>query len=89
MRSPRADADKPVTPRPPTAALAPVLVVLVVLGADVSVHLEARAHAKRGVTVSFSSNFFAANTPEAWLVGCLLLWVGFFPLYLASRSRTL
>jgi hypothetical protein len=63
------------------------LVLLVVVGCDVWVFLDARRCAEEDAPVSLRVAGLAVDTPLAWLLGCLVLWVVFFPMYLVSRSR--
>lgn len=71
----------------PAAALVSILVLLVVLASDVWVYADARERLRRGdpVTVSLGRSRLAA--PEAWFLGCLVIWVVFFPLYLTASGR--
>jgi hypothetical protein len=53
-------------------ALIPILVLLLLLGVDRWVYVDAKIHARRGSPVSFSVGDFRVDTPAAWAVGCLL-----------------
>jgi hypothetical protein len=75
-------------PGPPNGALVPILVLLVFLGTDFWVHVDAKAHYERGTPVIFSTGFLEVDTPVAWFFGCLLLWIVFFPLYIARRDQS-
>lgn len=68
-------------------AVAPILVMLVVLGADAWVYADAKGRTERGDSVAFSVGSFVVDTPVAWFLGCLILWVVFFPLYLTLTGR--
>ncbi len=68
-------------------ALAPILVLLVVVAIDLWVYADARAHSEQGTPVVFSTDFLTVDTPAAWFLGCLLLSVVFLPLYLAIRDH--
>ncbi len=70
---------------PPAVALVPILVLLFVLSTDLWVYADAKAHVERGTPVVFSSGFLDVDTPAAWFVGCLFLWILFFPLYINLR----
>ncbi|MFU8854684.1 hypothetical protein ACNAW0_27480 [Micromonospora sp. SL1-18] len=65
----------------------PILVLLVVLALDAWVYTDARQRMRRGSPVSVSIGSLRVETPEAWLLGCVVLWVVFFPLYLAATGR--
>jgi hypothetical protein len=69
----------------PLSALGPILVLLAVLATDVWVYGDAKAQDERGTPAVFSFGTFDIDTPAAWLLGCLLLWIVFFPLYLSRR----
>ncbi len=66
-------------------AVLPTLLLLLVLAVDLWVYADAKAHEERGTPVVFSSGFLNVDTPAAWFVGCLLLWILFFPLYIDRR----
>jgi hypothetical protein len=68
------------------ATLAPVLVLLLILAIDLWVYADAqqRAHEEAPVVVRIGA--FVLETPKTWFVGCLLLWIIFFPLYMVSRA---
>jgi hypothetical protein len=70
----------------PSAAAVPLIAAIVVVAIDAWVYADAKAHADRGGPVVFRAGSFAVDTPAAWFLGCLLLWVIFFPIYLTSRS---
>jgi hypothetical protein len=67
-------------------AVAPVGVLFILLIIGRWVYVDAKAHAERGAPVVFSSGTFTVDTPVAWAVGCVLLWVVFLPLYARSRG---
>jgi len=68
------------------AELVPIVVVLLVLGADIWVYTDAKTRAELGDPVIFSMGLVQLDSPEAWAVACLLLWVLAFPIYLACRK---
>jgi hypothetical protein len=70
----------------PGSALLPVLVILVLVVFDVGVYLDAKRCAAEGSPVVLRVGTFVVETPLAWFVGCLVLWIVFFPLYLISRA---
>jgi len=68
------------------AALVPVLVPLVILAIDLWVYADAKQRADQGAPVVVRIGAFVLETSETWLVGCLVLWIFFFPLYMVSRA---
>lgn len=68
------------------AALVPVLVLLVILAIDLWVYADAKQRADQGAPVVVRIGAFVLETPETWFVGCLILWIIFFPLYMVSRA---
>jgi hypothetical protein len=69
------------------SSLLPLVVLAGVLGADVWVYADAKEHQERGAPVVASIGAFRLSTPTAWFLGCVVLWIVFFPLYLTSRGR--
>ncbi len=69
------------------APLLSILVLLVVLAIDVWVYADAKKRLSHGDQVSVSLGSLRVETPEAWFLGCLILWVVFFPLYLTATRR--
>jgi hypothetical protein len=67
--------------------LVPIVVFLGLLAVDRWVYVDAQVRAERGTPVVFSTGNFRVDTPAAWAVGCLVLWILFFPLYLTSRDH--
>jgi hypothetical protein len=67
------------------SALVPLFVLLALLAADRWVYVDAQLHAERGSPVIFTRGDVKVDTPAAWALGCLVLSVVFFPLYLARR----
>jgi hypothetical protein len=68
------------------AALGPVLVLLVILAIDMWVYADAKKRADQGAPVVVRIGGFVLETPQTWFVGCLILWIIFFPLYMVSRA---
>jgi hypothetical protein len=62
------------------------LVLVVVLDVWVYADAERRRDARRPVVASIGT--LVLETPVAWLLACLLLWVLFFPMYLVARSNS-
>jgi hypothetical protein len=71
----------------PLTVLVPILVMLVVLGSDAWVYSDAKERLRHGNRVAVSLGSVRVDTPEVWFLGCLILWVVFFPLYLTSTGR--
>ncbi len=55
------------------------LLILVLLGSTVWVGFDAQGR-------DWSDNNMARG-PYAWVLGCLILWILFFPAYLVQRNR--
>ena len=68
------------------AALVPVLVLLVILAIDLWVYADAKQRADHGAPVVVRIGAIVLKTPETWFVGCLILWIVFFPLYMVRRA---
>jgi hypothetical protein len=68
------------------AALVPVVVLLVILAVDVWVYADAQQRAGQGTPVVVRIGGFVLKTPLTWFIGCLILWIVFFPLYMVSRA---
>jgi hypothetical protein len=65
----------------------PIVVAVVILASDAWVYWDARAQRDAGYPVQVSIGSFRVETAEAWFLGCLVLWVIFFPLYLTATNR--
>ena len=66
--------------------LGPLIVLLAILAIDLWVYADARRWAAQGAPVVARIGSFAAETPETWFLGCLVLFIFFFPLYMVSRA---
>ncbi|GAA4182887.1 hypothetical protein GCM10022252_09510 [Streptosporangium oxazolinicum] len=75
-----------MTGLPPTA-LVPILVLLLALGIDTWIYADAKERLRQGNPASFSFGSLRIETPQAWFLGSLILWVVFFPLYLTATGR--
>jgi hypothetical protein len=69
------------------SVLGSILLLVIVVGSDAWVYTDARARAERGRPVTFAYGSFVVETPIAWFLGCLVVWVLFFPLYLTMSGR--
>jgi hypothetical protein len=69
------------------SAVVPILVLLVVLAADLWVCADAKAYDERGTPIVVSIGSLDVDTPAAWFLGCLLLGILFFPLYMTRRNQ--
>src|SRR5664280_451777 len=72
--------------QPLPEALVPLVVLLAILAIDLSVYADARRWAAQGAPVVARIGSFAVETPETWFLGCLVLFILFFPLYMVSRA---
>jgi hypothetical protein len=70
-----------------TAALAALVVVVLIGAVDLWVYLDAKRCADEGAPVVLHIRGLVVSTPAAWLLGCVILWIFFCPMYLISRSR--
>lgn len=60
------------------------LILLIVVGSSIWVVADAASlGARRGVRPGKNLD----NGPVTWLIGCLLLWIVVFPMYLAARPQ--
>ena len=67
-------------------ALGPIVVLLAILAIDLWVYADARRSAAQGAPVVARIGSLAVETPETWFLGCLVLFIFFFPLYMMSRA---
>jgi hypothetical protein len=65
--------------------LIPLVPLAAVVATDVWVYLDARRWATDGAPVFARVGTFSVETPVGWLLGCIVLWIVFFPLYLVCR----
>ena len=70
------------------AALTAVLAVIAVVACDAWVFSDARGRAARGRPVVASVGQLSISTPEQWGLGCLVLWIFVFPLYITARRAS-
>jgi hypothetical protein len=66
--------------------LAPLAVLAALIGVAWWVYTDARQHLEAGKPVVFRAGSFVMDTPAMWSLGCLALWIVFFPLYVATRA---
>ena len=71
----------------PGTAWVPILVLLVVLATDLWTNADATARRARGTPVVVAVGAFTADTPAARFLGCVLLWIDFFPPRVVGRGR--
>jgi hypothetical protein len=51
-------------------------------------YADAKRRQRSGNAVSVSLGAFRIESPEAWFLGCVILWVAFVPLYLTAAGAT-
>ncbi len=61
--------------------------LLVVVASDAWVYFDAARQRDAGNPVVLVVGSLRVDTPEAWLVACVVLWVIALPLYLTGRRR--
>jgi len=64
-----------------------LIAALIVFVSDAWVYLDARSRVDQGRPVTVSLGSWRLETPIAWFLGCLVLWVVFLPLYLTAAGR--
>jgi hypothetical protein len=67
-----------------TAGLAVALALLVV-ASDLWAFIDARRWSRAGTPVVLRIGSVGIESPAAWFVACLVLWIFFFPTYVAAR----
>ncbi|TQS26301.1 hypothetical protein [Microbispora sp. KK1-11] len=72
---------------PSLTVLAPILVLIAACAVDAWVYADAKEHLRRGHPAVFTFGPVRIATPEAWFLGCLIMWAVFFPLYLTVTGR--
>lgn len=65
--------------------LEPLVIAGVVVCLDLWVLADARRWARQGTPVVLHFRSLTVETPEAWAVACLLLFVIFMPIYVVAR----
>ncbi|GAB1817743.1 hypothetical protein [Herbidospora sp. RD11066] len=68
-------------------ATVPLLALFVLLTTGAWVHSDAHARRERGTLPVVTVGTLRIDSPAAWFLGCLVLWVVFFPLYLTATGR--
>jgi hypothetical protein len=71
----------------PVAAV-PLVVLAAAIGICAWVHRDAAANRDAGTPVVLQVGNLRIESPEAWTVGCLVVFVVFVPLYLAARNAS-
>jgi cytochrome c oxidase assembly factor CtaG len=71
----------------PSAAVG-LIPLLLIVAADVWVYLDARSRQGTGREVSATVISLDIDTPNAWLLWCVVLFLVFFPVYLVARRAT-
>lgn len=66
-------------------ALVPLSLLVAILAIDSWVYSDAKLRCERGRPVVFRAGSLVIDTPATWLLGCLVLWIIFFPLYMTNR----
>ena len=69
------------------STLTPVLLIVAFVAIDLWVYVDAARHAETGRPVVVSIGRLEVRTAPAWFLGCLFLWIVFFPLYAIARGR--
>jgi hypothetical protein len=67
---------------------ASLLALLIVVATDAWVYADAKSRADGRNPVVASLGSLEISAPAAWFLGCLVLWIVFFPLYLVARRRS-
>lgn len=70
-----------------TGWLAPLVSLCIVAATDVWVYIDAERSTEQGSPVFFNLGGLRIDTPVAWLISCVVLWILFFPMYVVSRFR--
>ena len=70
------------------AALVVLVPLVLVVAADVWVYADARSRQGTGREPGVRIGSLQVNTPEAWAIGCLVLFVIAFPTYLVARRES-
>ena len=65
----------------------PAFVLVAFLAVDAWVYTDARAQQNAGTPVVCTIGSFVIDTPIAWFVVCLVLFIVFVPLYIVGRAR--
>lgn len=68
-----------------SSGFAPLLLLAALLATDAWVYSDARRAMTAGAPVRMRVGTFVIETPSAWLISCLVLWIPCFPAYLVSR----
>ena len=71
----------------PPHVLAAMVSLLLFLGADAWVYLDAKRFSVEGNPVQMRIGTVIVDRPELWAAACIVLFVLFFPAYLVSRKN--
>jgi hypothetical protein len=72
---------------PGSSAVFSIAVLVVALAVDVWIYRDAGKRRQDGNPVSVAIGSLRIETPEAWFLGSVILWVVFVPLYLTATGR--
>ena len=69
------------------SAAGPLALLVIIAVSDVWVYLDSTRRDEGRHPVVASVGSLTLETPPAWVVACLVLWIIFFPMYLVARSN--
>jgi hypothetical protein len=71
----------------PPGLAAAMAILVIVIASDAWVYSDAKRQRDAGQPVVLTIGNFRIDTPEAWLVACVVFWIIAFPLYLTGRRQ--
>jgi hypothetical protein len=70
-----------------STALVVLVPIVLVIAADIWVYVDARSRQGTGREPGVRIGSLQVESPEAWALGCLVLFVIVFPMYLIARRE--
>ena len=71
----------------PAGLTVALLILLVVAATDAWIYFDAKRQRDLGEPVVLTVGSLRVETPEAWLLACIVLWIIAVPLYLTGRRH--
>lgn len=70
-----------------STALVALLPLVLVIAADVWVYVDARSRQGTGHEPAVRVGSLQISTPQIWAIGCVVLFIIVFPMYLVARRE--